>query len=137
MKKAIFVLVLAIGLGSVANAQDKDTSKKVVELKAKSVEKTRGANPEIKGKKPTTDEVKKEQTRGTYVCDLRLENWSDFCIDVYIDGYYHCTLSPMTYLETTSSKGYSTIYGQSCGLTTEWLQKGITCTDRFTYRFNP
>jgi len=138
MKKAIFLFAMVIGLGSVtvSNAQVVSPDQ-VVELKGQEKEPTRGENTNIKKKKPTTDEIKKkdEKTRGTYVCDLKLENWSDYCMDVYIDGNYHCTLSPQTYLYTVISQGYSTIYSESCGGTRYWSKAGISCDDKFTYRF--
>ncbi len=139
MKKAIFLFALVLGMGTMAIAQPEKTEKdQFVELKASKVEPSRGENPEIKTTKPTTDEkVKenKEQTRGQFSCDLKLENWSSYCIDVYVDGYYKCTMSPKTYMYVVVDLGYSSIYAQSCGKTVEWSKKGITCSDSYTYRF--
>jgi|SRR5690606_27860990 len=136
MKKAIFVFAMVLGLGTVANAQS-FSKDEIVEIKPTKVAATRGENPEIKSEKPTTDEVKKEEkkARGSYTCDLKLENWSDYCIDVYVDGYYKCTMSSKTYMYVVVDLGYSSIYGKSCGGTMEWSQKGISCSDRYTYRF--
>jgi hypothetical protein len=137
MKKAIFVLTMIIGLGSVMESKAQVVSPdQVVELKSAPVAPSRGGNPSIKGTKPNTDEVKKkEQTRGQYTCDLKLENWSDYCIDVYIDGYYKCTLGEKTYMYTVVDLGYSSVYALSCGGTMEWKKDGISCSDKFTYRF--
>ncbi len=137
MKKAILLVVMIIGLGSVIESKAQVVSPdQIVELKGAQITPSRGENPNIKGKKPETDEVKKkEKTRGSYTCDLKLENWSDYCIDVYVDGYYKCTMSPSTYMYTVVDLGYSSIYAQSCGGTTEWKAQGISCSDRYTYRF--
>ncbi len=134
MKRVIFLFAIVLGLGTMSQAQVVSPDQ-VVELKATKVEKTRGANPNIKSNKPTEDVVEITKTRGTYICDLKLENWSDYCIDVYVDGYYKCTMSSKTYMYVVVDLGYSSIYGESCGGTMEWKRDGISCSDRFTYRF--
>lgn len=137
MKKAIFLFAMIIGLGSVieSKAQVVDPDR-VVELKATKKEPARGN--QIKAQKPTTDEMAPKvdkKARGYYVCDLKLENWSDYCMDVYIDGNWKCTISPKSYYYTTCDLGYSSIYAESCGQTMFWTKQGLTCNDAFTYRF--
>jgi len=135
MKKAIFLFAIVLGLGTMAQAQVVSPDQ-VVEMKPTKVEKTRGTNPNIKEMKPTEDKaVEKTKTRGTYTCDLKLENWSDYCIDVYVDGYYKCTMTSKTYIYVVVDLGYNSIYGESCGGTMEWKKDGIQCSDRYTYRF--
>lgn len=135
MKKVIFLFAIVLGLGTMSQAQVVSPDQ-VVELRSKKVVATRGANPNIKGTKPTEDKVdEKVKTRGTYTCDLKLENWSSYCVDVYIDGYYKCTMSSKTYMYVVVDLGYSSIYGQSCGATVEWSKDGIQCSDSYTYRF--
>ena len=135
MKKSIILLAFVLGLGVSAQAQVVSPDQ-VVELKAKKITPSRGANPNIKGEKTKEDVVDpKVKTRGTYTCDLKLENWSSYCIDVYVDGYYKCTMSTKTYMYVVVDLGYSSLYAKSCGETMEWEKAGISCTDSYTYRF--
>ena len=138
MKKAILAFALVVGLGAFTQTQAQvvDPSQ-VVELKSQEVEKTRGEDSNIKEEKPTTDESPeaKEKTRGSYTCDLKLENWSSYCIDVYVDGRFKCTMSSKTYMYVVVDLGYNSIYAKSCGKTRYWSKKGIKCSDRYTYRF--
>ncbi|MBI1223092.1 MAG: hypothetical protein GC180_10855 [Bacteroidetes bacterium] len=135
MKKAIFLFAFVLGMGTFSQAQVVSPDQ-VVELKAQKIAPSRGENPNIKSKKPTEDKVdEKVKTRGTTTCDLKLENWSSYCVDVYVDGYYKCTMSSKTYMYVVVDLGYSSIYGESCGATMEWSKKGIQCSDSYTYRF--
>ncbi|MDX5321501.1 MAG: hypothetical protein LPK45_10260 [Bacteroidota bacterium] len=135
MKKAIFLFAVVFGLGTIAQAQVVSPDQ-VVELKSSELTPSRGDNPNIKGQKPTEDVLpEKKATRGSYTCDLKLENWSDYCIDVYVDGYYKCTLSSKSYMYVVADLGYSSIYAESCGKTRYWSKQGISCDDRYTYRF--
>lgn len=135
MKKAIFLFAFVLGLGTIAQAQVVSPDQ-VIELKSEAVTPSRGADPEIKSTKPTEDKVDpKAKTRGSYTCDLKLENWSSYCIDVYVDGYYKCTMGTKTYVYKVVDLGYSSIYAVSCGGTRKWSRKGIQCSDSYTYRF--
>lgn len=85
--------------GSRSRSKSQDKSQKVIELKANKAPASRGAeaDPNIKNDKQTNDPNAKGTpptqkggvtTRGGGNCEVRLDNWTDYLIKIYVDGIY-------------------------------------------------
>lgn len=130
MKKLVIVLMLAF-LGQFwapASAQDKR-----IEVKSKSVAKTRGENPYIKTKATASDEApitapadnKKE-------CQVNVANNTGFVVEVYVDGNNKGTLDAWAESTIKVRGGYKTIYAITTGKTKEWFADG-DCNGKYTF----
>ncbi len=132
MKKIIFVALtcmLSFGILSTttANAQAKD--KKVMKLSGQKMSKSRGADPNIKQDRPTSD-VAQEKARGT--CSVNFINYTGYTINVYVDGYFKGTLSPYGSGNVTVGSGYTKIYCVTAGGTYSWSASG-NCDHLYEY----
>lgn len=117
-------------MGVTSYAQE-DFKRNVV-LEAKDVEATRGSNPNIKQERPTTDDTSITRGTGPGSCLVKLENYSYYTIDVYVDGYWRGTLSALGSGSVYVGTGYTTIYMLSVGGTKEWFADG-NCTGLLTF----
>lgn len=129
MKKLFVMMTLVVFAVATTkiNAQP-PANKKLVEVDAKKVDKSRGtnmANPNIKSDAPTTDIAAKKptKTRGTY-CTVYLTNYTGYYVKVYLDGYYKGTLGPYESGEVTAYSGYKTVYCITTGGTYDWSAAG-------------
>lgn len=98
--------------------------------------KARGANPNIKGDRPTSDAANtNSRGSGSSTCWVYLHNYTAYSIDIYVDGYWEGTLGAYddSYLSTGS--GYTTMYGLSVGKTREWNFSGVSCYGSHDYYF--
>jgi len=136
MKKAfLFTATLIFAVVILASAQ---TGRNDIQLKSKPV--TAGANnPNIKSGKPTSDDAAKERPKqggtGSGSCKVELRNYSSFCIDVYVDGYWSGSLGAYNDAYVMTGSGYTTVYGLSCGGTTEWQFSGASCYGSYSFSF--
>ena len=129
MKKFILgALVCALSIGTLQTAYA-DPGGKNVKVVATKMDKSRGANPEIKGGKPTTDKPA-EKSRGT--CTVNFRNHTGYYIDVYMDGYFWGTLSPYASGSVTDGSGYTKIYCETAGKTYHWSAEG-NCSEPYNY----
>ncbi len=138
MKKAALLTALSFfmmtAVVTTANAQDGVRQK--VDMKSSAVT-SRGANPNVKGDKPTTDvKSTKGASRGSgyYNCYLYLHNYTGYTIDVYIDGYYETTIGAYDDATVVTGNGFTTIYGLSAGKTMEWSGSG-NCQSWYDFSF--
>jgi hypothetical protein len=138
MKKLVLIALVAF-LGSIMvpsalMAQAKE--KKVVETKAMVVEKTRGANPEIKGAKPTDDTpAEKVTNRGANdLCYITIDNWCRFAVDIYIDYNYKGTVAGYGTLVTYAIPGRTRLYAESVGGTRHWGPVYFDCDYTYTWK---
>src|SRR5690606_24246472 len=93
MKKSFFIAFscLFFALMSITvNAQN--APKKSIDLKATEISPTRGANPNIIADRVNSDEAPASRGSGAYTCWVYLHNYTNYKIDIYIDGYYEGTL---------------------------------------------
>jgi hypothetical protein len=136
MKKLFTVFVLLLFVSFSSFAQEKE--KKVVNLEATKVAKTRGANANIKTDinlnakdvavpKPADD-------RGDF-CRIQFDNWTGYSILVYVDGDFQGYLSPWSEGSVTVLAGYTTVYCVTSGGTYEWTAEG-NCDSDFYYKLN-
>ena len=127
MKKIIVAaLVCAMSIGSI---QASYAAGKTVKVVATKMEKSRGANPEIKSDRPTTDKMK-EKSRGS--CTVNFRNHTGYYINVYMDGIFWGTLSPYASGSVTDGDGYTKIYCETAGKTYHWSAEG-TCSEPYNY----
>ena len=125
-----FVCILSLGVLNAAIAQKKDVKK--VSLTGKKMEKSRGADPNIKQGPPTTD-VAQEKTRGA--CSVDFYNYTGYTINVYVDGNFKGTLSPYGSGNVTVGSGYTRIYCVTAGGTYSWSANG-NCDHSYRYELS-
>jgi hypothetical protein len=129
MKKLIFLVLMAFLVAQVGFAQKAQVVK---EVKAAKVEKSRGANPNIKMGAPTVDKAKEKQ-RGD--CAIKFDNWTGFVVDVYVDGDYQGTVGAWGSGWVTVGEGYTTIYCITRGGTYEWSAAG-NCEGDYLFKLS-
>ena len=126
MKKLLLLTaIFAFGV-TATQAQDKPNKEKTVN--SKEVSKTRGANPNIKSAKPTTDtpeaDPSKSRGSGSGTCQVYFNNHTGYVVDVYVDGNFKGTLAAYGSGNVYVGSGYTTVYCISAGGTREWSDKG-------------
>jgi hypothetical protein len=130
MKKAIYLVLVAVSM-TLAFSNTASAQKKMeVKVQSKAVESNRGANPNIKSGAPTTDKAE-SKARGT--CSVYFDNYTGLYVNVYVDGYYKGQLSPYGAGTVSVGDGYTTIYCLSAGGTKEWSAAG-NCSGSYTYK---
>jgi len=143
MKKTMLLILAIAGLiyftGSPDLMGQKAKNEKIVTVKAKAMEKTKGVNPNIKEAITTVDkEVKAppdrggEKTKGV-LCEIKFENWTGYTVEVYVDGYYQGTIGAYGDAVYRGIAGYTTIYCVTVGRTYEWAAKG-DCSEYYIYK---
>jgi hypothetical protein len=135
MKKLFILSILFLGLINCAHAQQK--AKKVIELTAKKVTKSRGENPNIKKDVSLCDikdvpVAKPAKSRGDY-CAITFDNWTGYYILVYVDGIYRGMVSPWSQDDLTLGSGYTTVYCRTPQSTYEWSGEG-NCDGEYTFK---
>ncbi len=138
MKKALLFSAFLFFAGYLTVSAQSE--RKDIDLKSKPVAIPAGTNPKIKVGKPTTDDVTKESRPkpggyGTGTCRVELSNYTSYCIDVYIDGYWEGSLGAYDDAYITTGSGYTTIYGISCGGSVEWDYTGANCYGSYSFGF--
>ena len=147
MKKTMLVILAIAGLifftGSAGVMSQTAKHEKVVTIKAKAMEKNRGTNPNIKGGIPTIDKEAPappdrggEKIRGSQIdqgCMIKLDNWTGFTIEVYVDGYYKGTVDAFGEAIYHGLSGYTTVYCLTVGRTYYWAAKG-DCSDYYIFK---
>ena len=137
--KKILILTLAVfvslGLSTRLFAQDKPI-KTIVEVQSNAVEKTRGANPNIKSKAPATDQpvqLSSKSKTETTGCEIEFENSTTNFVEVYIDGDYNGTVGPSGKLIINSEWGYTKVYCITTGQSKEWNFDG-NCKGNYLWK---
>lgn len=135
MKKVLFsLLALAVLVFAYNPTKAQGDERKKIELKSADVT-TRGANPNIKEDRPTTDDVKSSRGSGSGTCYVYLHNYTGYSIDIYVDGYWEGTLGKYDDAWVTTGSGYTSLYGVSVGRTKEWKFSGAYCYGSYDYYF--
>ena len=125
MKKLFTVIVLFLMVSFSSFGQDKE--KKVVNLEATKVAKTRGGNANIKTDMDLNAKdvaVPKPAGEREDFCTIEFDNWTGYDIKVYVDGNYKGYVSSWSEGSVTVYDGYTTIYCITVGGTYEWSADG-------------
>ncbi|MBN1198892.1 MAG: hypothetical protein JXA23_06040 [Bacteroidales bacterium] len=143
MKKIISMVVLiTIFLMSstvLSYAQEKQT--KVIE--EKSAVKTRGEAPvQITPKMTNTpgQPAKEDKSRGDVYpgyCDVVIDNWTGWYIDIYIDGSYRGQIKPWDKRVTWAIPGNTKLYAEAPGTSFYWGPRMVDCGYQHTWKLNP
>jgi len=134
MKKSILG-ILAAGFMLVAFSTSSYAQKKVSRtVNAKSVDASRGSNPNIKSEAPSTDEAQ-PKARGA-ACSIYFSNYTGYYVNIYVDGYYRGQLSPWGGGTVVVGDGYTSIYCITAGRTLEWSDAG-NCYGSYTFKLYP
>jgi len=136
MKKTFLVAAMALLMSTVTynTYAQGGGARERVDLKAQDV-KSRGANPEIKSDRPTTDQAGASRGSGSGTCYVYLHNYTSYSIDIYVDGYWEGTLAAYGDAYVPTGTGYTTMYGASVGRTKEWKFSGASCNSSYDYYF--
>ena len=134
MKKLLSLIVILLFVSISTFAQQKE--KKVVDLTATKMEKSRGDNPNIKTEfvfnAPDVAIPKPAETRGSR-CTVNTINNTGYTVYVYVDGNYKGYVNPWSQGEVTVGAGYTTIYVRTSGGTYFWKKEG-NCDYYYNYR---
>jgi hypothetical protein len=132
---AIICFVLVAGT---VNAQDfKDGMK----FKSRDVEKTRdGSNANIIYRIPATDETgvagpvaKGGTDKGDCGCQLTFDNYTEWYVEIYIDGASQGIVGPWQKNLVTVNSGKRKVYMITAGGSKEWSVDSGTCKGKFTW----
>ncbi len=133
MKKLLLINVLFLLVSFNSFAQGKET--KLVEITAKKVTKTRGANPNIKTPfvcdAPDVAVAKPAATRGS-TCTVNVDNYTGYDVYVYVDGDYYGWVGAWGEGAVTVYDGWTTVYCVTTGGTYDWSASG-NCDFFFNY----
>lgn len=136
MKQLILgILVSCFMLGTATTSYSQKVKPVTRDIKAKTVEASRGANTNIKSDAPTTDNAV-AQARGAASCSIYFSNYTGYYVNVYVDGYYKGQLSPWGGGTVVVGDGYTSIYCITAGRTLEWSDAG-NCYGSYTFRLYP
>lgn len=124
----LFAVLFTLSMSAQAQAKKKVVT---VSVKGKAVEKSRGANSNIKMDMPTTDKPV-AKSRGAD-CSVMFDNYTGLFIKIYVDGSYRGTLDAFGKGSVTVNSGYTTIYCISAGGTREWSADG-NCDGTYSYK---
>jgi|GEM_PF-697429 len=134
--KKLAIITLALFVGSIMSLQAQEV--KTVEVKCKDVVKTRGMNPNIKQKAPTTDEKPvanpntAEKTRGKKECSINVVNSSGYMVEFYVDGISKGTVDAWGETTVRVPGGYKSMYAITTGQTKEWFAEG-DCSGKYSF----
>jgi len=133
MKKTTCILLFTFILAAISHGSAYSQEKKAIEktVKAKQLESSRGANPNIKSDIPTEDK-KDSKSRGAYTCYIYFENYTDLYVKVYVNGYYMGMIGPYGDM-TVRTSDYADIYCVSAGGTRYWSDAG-SCAGDYHYK---
>jgi hypothetical protein len=136
-KNLAMLIIVTTSVVTSTFAQNDKKGKDLVELNSSNCSFQKGSNPHIKQERVNSD----ERSKG-WDCSgkgyMQFENYTDYTIDVYVDGYYSLTLGPWgSYLGWTCT-GFTDVYGISAGGTKDWsksknVYNGYTTTVNFRY----
>jgi hypothetical protein len=134
--KKLLIIAFAAFLGSVFTLQAQEVKK--VEVKSKEVVKTRGVNPQIKAKAPTTDDkpvanpATAEKSRGKKDCSINVVNSTGYMVEFYVDGISKGTLDAWGESTVKVGSGYKSMYAITTGQTKEWFAEG-DCSGKYSF----
>ena len=143
MKKLTFIFALAAIFiaGTITTSVAQTTKqKKTVTMTAK--EKKAGekiidvTNPKpvnVQGK-PAAENKTKGDVYGANYCDITIDNWTGYSIDVYIDGSYKGTIAPYDKRVTWAIPGTVKLYGEASGTTLYWGTTTVDCDYSYTWK---
>lgn len=131
MKRSLLIAAIAMfAMSTTSTSANAQKAKKQVTVKSRAVDKSRGANPNIKGEMPTDDQ-KASKSRST--CYVTFNNYTGYYVKMYVNGYYMGTLYPYAKNYTVSAPdGYTTVYCITAGGTRDWAADG-ECTKWYTF----
>lgn len=133
--KRVFLLILA-SISMLLAFSSTGFSQKKIEKKIhpRTVDATRGSNPNIKSEAPETD-IAEPGSRGAS-CKVSFANYTGYYVNIYVDGYYRGQLSPWGGGTVMVNAGYTSIYCITAGKTQEWSDAG-TCRRIYTFKLYP
>ena len=139
MKKVAFILafVAAFLISGMQPSFAQKKEKKNIDVTGVKIEKSKGANPNITTPKPTTDVVApkmKGPKYGASLCDVAIENYTGYIVDIYVDGEYRGTIGAYETGVTWAIPGRTRLYGISIGGTVEWGPSYVDCNWLYTWR---
>ena len=124
-KKLFLVLVpLAFMLLSseLVSAQEYLTGERVV--------KTRGVNEYVI---PAMDVAEEKPVLSRGGCLVKLDNWTGYYVDVWVDKLYKGRLNPWASNQMVLAKGFTEVYARTMGESYQWKSTG-ECNEQFVLK---
>jgi hypothetical protein len=107
-------------------AKEKKTGEKIVDI-------TNPKTTNVQGK-PATETKTKGDVYGSSYCDVTIDNWTGYSIDVYIDGSYKGTIAPYDKRVTWAIPGTVKLYGEAAGTSIYWGTSTVDCDYSYTWK---
>src|SRR5687768_5633862 len=133
----VFLLLFAFSFSGFSQANPKI---KVKVEASKLKEGQASSSNQVKSGKPTTDT--KSEAEGTaggsgpYSCRVLVDNYTDYCVDIYVDGVWCGSLGPWGAMTVFTGNGWTTLYAQSCGGSFYWNMSG-SCGSAYAFELWP
>jgi hypothetical protein len=151
MKKTIHSLIAFVFFLALTETTYSQTSKadkkKTIEVKATE---GKGADPNVKKDKAKSNMVsQKNQTTppatrgsvyGSDYCDVTIDNWTSYILDIYVDGDYRGTIGPWDNRVTWAVPGRTKLYARAVfddGSYSAWGPTYIDAGYSYTWKLKP
>ena len=148
MKKHLSLFAALLLMGLISNAQGG-----MPELKKETISSNAVSTPDatvaalsrpgnnVKGAKVTKPATKESgEVYGSQYSDVVIDNWTDYYIDVYINGNYRGTISPWDKRTTWAIPGENRLYAKATfrdGSYLYWGPKETYTGYSYTWKLNP
>ena len=142
MKKLTLILtVTAIFVaGTITSSVAQTKQKKTIETVSKQkkageaiVDITVPKATNVEGK-PAAEDKSRGDVYGSSYCDVTIDNWTGYSIDIYIDGSYRGTIAPYDKRVTWAIPGTTKLYAESTGTTYYWGPYTFGCDYSYTWK---
>ena len=142
MKKLTLILALAtiFVAGTITSTVAQTKQKKTIETVAKEkkagekiidITKAKGTN--VQGQ-PATEDKSKGDVYGADYCDVTIDNWTGYYLDIYIDGSYRGTVAPYDKRVTWAIPGSTKLYAEAQGTTYYWGPYTFDCSWEYSWK---
>jgi len=142
MKKLTLILALTaiFVAGTITSTVAQAKQKKTVETVSKEkkggekiIDITVPKGTNVQGK-PSSEDKSKGDVYGSSYCDVTIDNWTGYSIDIYIDGAFKGTLAPYDKRVTWAIPGTVKLYGEAAGTTYYWGTRSVDCDYSYTWK---
>jgi len=144
MKKITLILALAaiFVAGTITSTVAQTKQKKTVETVSK--QKNAGESiititvpktTNVPGS-PATEDKTKGDVYGSDYCDVTIDNWTGYSIDIYIDGAFRGTLAPYDKRVTWAIPGTTKLYAEAYGTSYYWGTYSFSCDYAYTWKLS-
>jgi hypothetical protein len=107
-------------------AQKKTAGQKVIDIT--------GPKTQNVQDKPAVENKSKGDVYGSDYCDVTIDNWTGYAIDIYIDGSFRGTIAAYDKRVTWAIPGTTKFYAEASGTTYYWGTYSFDCSYAYTWK---